>query len=157
GQLALPPEAAARLDEALLWRLLRLPWFRKGFIPDQIRLELVRVLDPDVARRVREFLIKTLEDNPADEGTYAADERRLDIAVQRAYLAGDDHRKRKAALKEIEHLEPGELQRDYTLLRLLDERPTSLLALVLPARLRKLFYPEGLPHYWMKWQAALAL
>lgn len=161
GQLALPPETAAqpsaRLDEALLWRLLRLPWFRKGLIPDLVRLELVRALDPAVARRVRQFLIKTLEDNPAEEGTYAADERRLDIAVQRAYLAGDDRRKRKAALKEIEHLEPGELQRDYTLLRLLEDRPTSLLALALPARLRKLFYPEGLSHYGMKWKAALAL
>lgn len=157
GQLALPPESAARLDEALLWRLLRLPWFRKGLIPDQVRLELVRTLDVEAARRVREFLIKTLEDNSAEEGTYAADERRLDIAVQRAYLAGDDRRERKAAVEKIEHLEPGELQRDYTLLRLLEERPTSLLALVLSARLRKLFYPEGLSHYGMKWQVALAL
>jgi formylglycine-generating enzyme required for sulfatase activity len=154
GQLAAPEQS---LDEAALWRLLRLPWFREGAIPDEIRLELVRSLDADLDRRVRQFLIETLERNPAEEGTFAADERRLDIAVQRAYLAGDDRRARKDAIEEIEHITPGELERDYTLLRLLSDRPTSLLALVLPARLRRLFYPAGASHFRMKWQAALGL
>ncbi len=161
GQLIAPDGAPNYLpnylDEAALWRLLRLPWFRQGTIPDEIRLELVRSLDPALAKRIREFLIETLERNPAEEGTFASDERRLDIAVQKAWLAGADRRKRKAALKEIGHLPPGELQRDYTLVRLLEERPTSLLALVLPARFRKIFYPEGLSHYGMKWQAVFVI
>ncbi|MGH9844041.1 MAG: SUMF1/EgtB/PvdO family nonheme iron enzyme, partial [Blastocatellia bacterium] len=154
GELASPDRP---LDEAALWRLLRLPWFREGSIPDEIRDRLVRALDPSLDRAAREFLIETLERNPATEGTFAADERRLDIAVQQAHLAGDDRRRRKAAVKEIEHLSPEELQRDYTLVRLLAERPTSLLALALPARLRRLFYPLGISHFGMHWQAALGL
>ncbi|MFN0085906.1 MAG: SUMF1/EgtB/PvdO family nonheme iron enzyme [Blastocatellia bacterium] len=154
GRLALPE--AAGLDEAALWRLLRLPWFREGAIPDEIRYPLVRVLDPGRRRAIREFLIQTLEENPADVGTFAADERRLDIAVQKAWLAGDDRAARRKALEEIEDLPPGELTRDYTIIRLLDEKPATLLALLLPRRFRKLVYPEGLSIYSVRWQAALA-
>ncbi|MDX2029275.1 MAG: formylglycine-generating enzyme family protein [Blastocatellia bacterium] len=152
GRLALP--AADGLDEAALWRLLRLPWFREGVIPGEICYELVRALDPARAKAVHEFLIETLEANPAEPGTFAADERRLDIAVQKAWLAGDDRAARKKALDEIADLPPGELARDYTIIRLLDEKPTTLLALLLPRRFRQWAYPEGLSIYGVRWQAA---
>ncbi|MFZ4986563.1 MAG: formylglycine-generating enzyme family protein, partial [Blastocatellia bacterium] len=146
-------------DERLLWRLIRLPWFREGSIPDEIRLPLIAATertDDDRARAVREHLIGILEAQKVDEGTFAADERRLDIVVQRAALARN-RRERLKALREIEHLSPGELRRDYALIRLIEEKPTTLLSLILPARLRKVFYPDGLPVYPLKWWAGLIL
>lgn len=157
GQQIVPAGETSRLDEAALWRLLRLPWFREGRIPEKIRFELVRALDPAMAKRIRKFLIEILERNPAEEGTFAADERRLDIAVQKAWLAESDRRERKEAVEPIKALPPGEWQRDYTLVRLMDERPTTILGLILPARLRKQFYPEGLSPFGIRWQAALLI
>jgi formylglycine-generating enzyme required for sulfatase activity len=152
-------EQALELDERPLRRLIRLPWFREGVIPDEIRYRLVQSVergDPELARAVREHLIGVLETQVVAEGTFAADERRLDIVVQQAALART-RRERKEAFREVEHLSPGELRRDYTLIRLIEEKPTSLLALVLPARLRKVFYPDGLPIYPVKWWGGLVV
>ena len=146
-------------DEAILRRFLRLPWFREGAIPDEIRLQLFLSLhktDPKLARQIHQYLLDILKSRQVEEGTFAADERRLDIAVQKAWMA-KDRRERRNALREVEHLSPGEIQRDYAMVRLIQEKPTSLLAIILPLSFRKYFYPEGLPIYPVKWWAGLVV
>ena len=59
------------VTEENLLQLVRLLWFRMGYIPDEIRCELIRNLDLEQERQVRTALIRLIEKNPAVEGTFA--------------------------------------------------------------------------------------
>ena len=76
------------VTEANLLRLIALPWFRTGMIPDEIRYELIRQLNSEQEHEVRRAIVEVLEQNPADEDTFAFETQALEIAVNRDLLAG---------------------------------------------------------------------
>ena len=53
------------VTEANLLKLIRLPWFRTGLIPDEVRWLLINELAPERQRAVRVALIELLEKDPA--------------------------------------------------------------------------------------------
>lgn len=138
------------IQEKHLLKLVRLPWFRSGSMPDELRLKLINELDSEKQQVIRSAIIDLLEKNPAPQGTFAADARQLDIAVQRSWLNRQDLRKLRQSLRSIKRLPSDEIERDYALVRFLETNPTSPLAIHLPGRLRKLFYRKGIPAFGLK-------
>lgn len=69
---------AARPDEATARRLMRLPWFAAGGMPEWLRADLLRDLPEDLARAARLAWMLFLADQPVATGAMAApDEARL--------------------------------------------------------------------------------
>lgn len=69
---------AARPDEATVRRLMRLPWFGAGFMPEWLRADLLRDLPDELARPVRLAWLLYLADQPVAAGRIdAAEEARL--------------------------------------------------------------------------------
>ncbi len=126
-------------------RLSRLSWFRDGSIPDDARMELMRQLDAPTQAAVREAILALLDNYRArpPAGSFAADARRLDLAVQRWLLRRDRSAKRE--LREaMRALPASELLRDGTVPRLL-AAPRASLAGMLPGGLRHALFRYGMP------------
>jgi hypothetical protein len=147
------------IKEENLFRLIRLPWFRTGTMPDELRWTLIRQLEPAREKSIRSALIQLLEKNPPQETmsqTFAADAYQLTLMVQQwLYL-----RSRKAlckALKFMKTLSPSQVYRDQTVIRYLESARSSPLHLLLPGRLRKLFYRDGVPAFGMKTSVRLIM
>ena len=132
------------LIERKLLRLVHLPWFRSGTIPDELRLKLIAALDPQKQETIRSAIVQLLEKNPPPPKTFAADSRQLEIVVQHSWLNRNDRKKLKQTLTALKNFPPSDLNREYTLLRL-ETSQTSPLALRLPRRLQKLFFRRGIP------------
>jgi hypothetical protein len=147
---SLPAVGESLVREQHLLKLIQLPWFRTGSLPDALRLQLISELDRQRERAVREAIIALLEHNPAPAGTFAADTRQLDLVAQRTWLNRDDRKKLRQAIGDLRKLPQGEIARDYTLVQLLESTPFSPLALLLPRRLRRLFYERGIPAFGLK-------
>jgi hypothetical protein len=135
------------VSEQNLLRLIRLPWFRAGSIPDDIRAVLLEQLDPTVADAARKAIVELLEQNPPPHEAVAATRYQLDLAVQRLALSGRDRKRRKQLLREIRALPRSEVMQDRALVGLLERVPRTRLAIILPRRLRRVFYDNGIPEF----------
>lgn len=153
GSLACMPESLVR-EENLL-KLARLPWFRAGAMPDELRWELIRELDSEKEKAIREAIIELLETTSPPEETVAADTYQLNLVVQRWLLRRDRKRKREM-LRAIKNLPQSRVVRDYTILRFLESSRHSPLDLILPRRLRRIFYQNGVPAFGLKTGVRLA-
>ena len=147
------------ISEDHLLRLLRLPWFRTGTMPDEIRWELITALDKEIHKAIRAALIDLLENNPPPGDSAAYDDYRLNLAVQRLLLSRLERKKCKERLKSLKEFNEVQIQQDYTLVRFLESTPGSPLQMVLPRRMRKIFYKKGVPFFGIKtvFQVALTL
>ena len=131
------------VTEANLLRLIALPWFRTGMIPAEIRYELIRQLNSEQEREVRQAIVDLIEQNPADEDTFAFETQTLEIAVNRDLL-----RKSKkvsgAARELLAHPSKNDSVGDRVVLRSLELAQYSPLDFLLPRQLRQIFYERGL-------------
>lgn len=130
------------VTEANLLRLIGIPWYRSGFIPDEVRWELIQQLDIEQEREVRQAIIDLLEQNPAGEGTIASDRRALEIAINR-YRISQTARQRRAARQLLKDFSLND--GDYVALRSLESVKASPLDFLLPKLLRRIVYQDGLP------------
>src|SRR5204863_5042578 len=74
------------ISEANLLRLIRLPWFRTGVIPEELRGRLIQQTSPADQRAIRKAIVDLLESNPAPEESFAGADRKLEIAFNRSWL-----------------------------------------------------------------------
>lgn len=153
---ALPVMGNDLIREENLLPLVRLPWFRAGSIPDELRWQLLSELDREKERAIRLAIIEILEGDPPPRETYAADSYQLNLVVQR-WLSRGDRRRQRELLAALDATPRRQVLRDYALLRYLESRPTSALNLYLPARLRNLFYRSGIPAFGLRTGIRLAL
>jgi hypothetical protein len=135
---------SALISERNLLRLIRLPWFRLGLMPDELQLQLIGELEPQRERAVRSAIIELLEKNPAPHGSFAADARRLEITAQRSWLSRDNRKELRQEVEEIRKFPPSDVVRDYALVRFLESAPSSRLAFLLPSQLKILFFEKGI-------------
>ncbi|HJQ71261.1 MAG TPA: tetratricopeptide repeat protein [Blastocatellia bacterium] len=147
GSLACMPESLVR-EENLL-KLARLPWFRAGAMPDELRWELIRELDKDKEKAIRAAIIELLETSSPPEETIASDTYQLNLVVQR-WLLRRDRKRRREMLRAIKNLPQSRVVRDYTILRFLESSRHSPIDFILPRRLRKVFYRNGVPAFGLK-------
>ncbi len=149
---ALPCMPSGLINEENLLRLTRLPWFRLGSIPDELRYVLILELDKPTEKAIRSALIELLENNPPGESlanTYAADSYQLNLVVQR-WLHRQSYKRFREVLKLIKRMPANPIYLDQTVIRFLESNSGSPLFLVLPERLRKLFYRDGIPAFGMR-------
>lgn len=146
---SLPAMGGRLIREDNLLRLLRLPWFRSGSIPDGVRWLLIRELEQEKERAVRLAIVELLEKSPPPAETYASDAYQLNLAVQR-WLSRRERRLRREAFEALSAAPRSRVVRDYTLMRFLEAAPGSALSLLLPRRLRRLFYSNGIPAFGLK-------
>jgi len=145
------------LTEENLLRLIRLPYFREGVMPDELRWELIGALTPETERAIRTALVTLLEQNPPPEGSIAAEGFQLTLAAQRLWALGKNRDERNTLKKKMRQSGDLRLLQDYTLVRFLEGASASPLRFVLPRRLRKLFFRHGLPLFGLKNGVRLAL
>lgn len=149
---ALPSVGEDLVDENNLLRLVRLPWFRFGSIPDEIRSLLVDRLDPGETLSVREALVGLLERQNVPANSLAAQRRGLDLAVQRYAIAPQLPSTRGQLRQALEQLTGrGEIS-DHAVVQLLDKAPQSRLVMLLPARMRQHLFRAGISA--LGWSAA---
>jgi len=155
----LPCMERGLIREQNLTRLIRLPWFRKGSMPDEMRWTLIGHLQPNREKAIRSSLVRLLEENPPPQtmsNTFATDAYQLTLFVQQ-WLYLRTRKSFRNALKLMKTLSTGELYRDKTVIRYLESGRNSPLSLLLPHRLRKLFYRDGVPAFGMKTSARLVI
>ncbi|HTG16225.1 MAG TPA: tetratricopeptide repeat protein, partial [Blastocatellia bacterium] len=137
GSLECMKEGLVRAEN--LQRLVHLPWFRSGTIPDELRWLLIRQLDKHREKAVRLALVALLEKNPPPKGTFAYDDYQLDLVVQQ-WLSRRDRKTAREVLRKMAELPSSQVTRDYTVLRFLDSSRISPLDMVLPRQFRKRLY-----------------
>jgi formylglycine-generating enzyme required for sulfatase activity len=145
------------LDEENVLRLLSLPWFRTGTIPDELRWELISRLETGISRDIRSAIVELLEKNPALTDSFAYETYRLHLVVQRWMLSREDRKKRKAVLKSLKSIGEKRFIQDYIMLRFMESVPTTPLHFVLPQQLRKLVFRKGVPFFGFKTGIRVAL
>jgi hypothetical protein len=147
GLLACMPQDLVK--EENVSKLIRLPWFRSGAMPDELRWLLIRELDRDKEKAIRAAIIELMEKNPPPQETYAADTYQLNLVVQR-WLARRERKRRREMLRALKTMPQSRAARDYTMLRFLESARPSSLNFLLPRRLRRLFYRQGIPAFGLR-------
>jgi hypothetical protein len=142
---SLPCLGRGLVTERNLIKLIRLPWFRRGFMPDELRWALIQELGQEREKAVREAVVELLEKNPAPKGTYASDAQQLEILFQRYWLDRQNSKKRGDLMRAIRGSPQEEVVQNYTLLRSVESLSKSRLDIILPPRLRRMLFPSGLP------------
>lgn len=140
---ALPCMGANLVRQDNLIRLIRLPWFRTGAIPEDLRWLLIHELEPEKERSIRLAIVDLMEKNPPPRESFAADVFRLDLVVQR-WLSFRNHRTRRELLRVMRALPQSQITRDYTVLRTLESARVSPVDFILPQRLRRLLFQNGI-------------
>jgi formylglycine-generating enzyme required for sulfatase activity len=136
------------VKESQLFRLIHLPWFKNGNIPDEWRLQLISNLSKENKARTHHAIIDLLEKNPPPKESQAEDIYRLNLTVHRWMLHPKDRKRRKEVQKTI--FQDQQLAQDRTIIRLLDSAPKSPLDIVLPSYLRQLFFQNAMPLFGVK-------
>jgi hypothetical protein len=138
--------ATAGLDDSReLMAVFRLPWFRSGVMPEPLRLELAKELAPERKRLFSATVVEVLEQSPAPEGTFADEERDLQIAVQRYAAEPESRATRRELRRVVRGMPPEQVAVDGVQLEWLDRATRSRLDFVVPRRIRSWIYPNGLP------------
>jgi formylglycine-generating enzyme required for sulfatase activity len=134
----LAPEA---VKQTPVPRLFRLPWFRLGSMPRDLQDALDARLDGGTRRAAQQEILDFLEASVPADGA-APDSARLEVVVQEWGLRPSE----RAAIQD-----------DDALVRLAAAMPRSSLALWLPANLRRMLFPHGLPGLGLRRGAAVAM
>ena len=165
GELVMPQ---GQLWERDVLRLARLPWFRQGVMPDELRYALLRRLTPEnqnqVSRKLAALLRQTetelLQNIPAFEHSWARESLRLQVDLQQ-WLAHRDDERAEALRQRLREMPAGLVTRDYATLREVEAEPLTKLEQklndLLPAELRKSVYQSGIPLFGLKSSALAAL
>lgn len=153
---ALPSMGNNLVREKNLLKLIQLPWFRTGTMPDNLRWLLINELPPEKAKAIRTSLIQLLEKNPPPKETVAEESYRLNLVAQR-WLHSRSRERLRELLALMRRLPRSVSLRDQTLVRYLESAPSAPLNITLPASLRKAIYPNGLPAFGLKSSARLVV
>ncbi|MEO1449799.1 MAG: hypothetical protein AAFV07_09715, partial [Bacteroidota bacterium] len=137
-----------------LYKLVSLPWFREGHLTDELRIELLQALSKRDLAIARQVLVELLEAHPPPEGSYAASEHQLFLAVQEAQLKPGFFKRMKLARQVQDYSFNHEL-RDQMSLHFLRQIPLGL-----PNWLRDSVFVQGIPalglRKWMRGSLAIA-
>ncbi len=139
-------EEAPLLSVEHLLRLLRLPWFQQGRMPDLVRSQLIGWLeeeDPALLLQLREALHSLLLDNAPPRDSAAWEPFRMSMALNEWRITQDPTHKRELE-REIETLLEKGIEPDFTVIRYLDRDPQGL-EFYVPDSWKKYLYRQGLP------------
>ncbi|MCP5050776.1 MAG: hypothetical protein GY940_26670, partial [bacterium] len=141
---------ATLIREGNVLRLIQLPWFRSGTMPDELRGALIDRLDPEIERAIRAALVELLENNPAPKGSFAYDTYQLHLVTQQGLGKGKSRKEKREMLEALKDLPEKEVMQDYTLLRSQESTARSPLSFLLPKRFKNMVYRKGVPFLGLK-------
>jgi len=132
-------KALGIVDDVQLLKLIGLPWFRSGSIPQELRQELISNLNPKLYKKVQKAIINIFEQLEELNRLKREAFRPLRIAVPPAHEIFP-----RELLKTVLGITPrARVIRDYVFVRFLQSKPKALLDFLLPFALTKLFFPSG--------------
>ena len=143
------------LTEDNLLKLVRLPFFRRGEIPDKTRMELLDYLEDKLEYKVRSAIISVLEENLPPEGTRISEKLKINLVLQK--WQRDKNQTDADTKGEVEGLlERDEIQ-DYVVLQKL-KQPPKVAMQILPENqrnsiltfFRNVLFRNGFPMLGMK-------
>lgn len=158
----IPSLRAAALSEDNLLRLVSLPWFRSGVLPDALKLGLLDALTEirraegiDIEGEARAAVNTILVEGTSAEPSTVADERRQQARLTNdLYLHRHDRKKVREILAELRgHVPVRQLRRDVTIVRLVSQLGVSRLAYLLPESMRRLLFVDGKVAFGPRWTA----
>lgn len=127
-----------------LLHLLRLPWFRRGHIPTDLREQLRDALGPEDQKLARQVIVAHLRQQLPPAHSLAHDDHQLRLAAQQMHLSTRwDHR-----LRYIGTVRAHSLHHDIDdelLRRELEHMPAKQLSVSLPAGWRFALFTQGIP------------
>ncbi|MGH1366683.1 MAG: DUF1566 domain-containing protein [Calditrichia bacterium] len=135
GMLLRAEDGHRLLSEDRLLSISRLPWFRHGYMPDWLRIELLAMLEHSQEKRIRLALKDMLLSAVANPGSSP-------IEIARS-SSSDSSRIRGLLRSMLQKAEPGTPPRDYVFLSFLSGSQPDQLTPLVPRLLRKLFYTRG--------------
>ncbi|MBX7242223.1 MAG: WG repeat-containing protein [Bacteroidia bacterium] len=132
------------LSENLLLRLIRLPYFRKGVIPEALRPKLIEYLGEDLCDDIRKVIVKMLEENMPPAGSMIADKLKMNIVLQKWQMKGEKSPEIREDLQA--YLERNEIQ-DYVVLEKLKKGPRTNKSTEKKWQsiIRNILFREGIP------------
>ncbi|MDW3648611.1 MAG: SUMF1/EgtB/PvdO family nonheme iron enzyme [Bacteroidia bacterium] len=135
-----------------LGHLFRLEWFRKGRIPDDIRLQLIDQLEERHAKETRNLISQILKENPAPENSLAKQDQDLTLAIYQ-YLNSSKSLEDKARLQQaLKDLRPEDLE-DIISLKYLSDVKHNPMLIPLPRSL----YRGGIGLMGTQWLSRLGI
>ncbi|MDM8516894.1 formylglycine-generating enzyme family protein [Desulfobacterales bacterium HSG16] len=148
--LALFCFSGGKIPEQAMLKLIRLPWFKNGRMPDDLRLGLIAELDDTKAQIIRKAIVDVLKNEKLAKDSGAWDAYRLNLAVFSWMVS----KKKRKALQEVKdaarNLDENRIVQDYTLMRIIDSGPRSPLSFILPKRFHKFFFRKGISLFGVK-------
>jgi|GEM_PF-709362 len=139
------PVSAPLLSFQNVATLARLPWFRQGYMPPEVRSQLLSSaqLAPEERKKVRGAIVRILEANaPANPDSYAAEEHRLHLALNRMLVAALPAERRKW-LERYRELHGLGVREDNVSMVEVDRHFNKVLDFPLPQRLLEALFPSG--------------
>lgn len=136
------------LEEQNILRLIRLPYFRTGEIPEKMRIAIINTLDEETQIMVRRAIVQVLEDNLPPEGSTVSDKYKMNIVLQKWQMK-DKSPETAAAVQT--YLERNEIE-DYVVLDTLKQKENSSTDkgwenawVNMKNKVRSLFFRDGIP------------
>lgn len=126
-----------------LIKMVSLPWFREGYMPDEVREELIEAMDKKKELQARQLIIDALEASPPPVGSAVAAEHYLNLAVQKAHVEANLTNRIKLIRQAQDYALNYEFQ-DQTVVKELDELPESMLRIKLPQTFKKAVFNRGM-------------
>lgn len=136
----------------LLPKLVRLPWFRHGSMPDWLRVQLIQNLSDTIQNQVRDALLKLLTTEPKPNQAVTT----LDIVNDKLpsfWQSLQNHIKLKAKIDAAPFDSP---LRDYVFLSFMAERRIDPLILQVPKRIQRKLQLRDYRTAALLWTLALA-
>lgn len=128
-----------------LLTLSRIPWFRRGYMPPEVRSQLLgsTQLTPGDRDKVRAAIIHILENNaPSNQDSFAAEEHRLHLVLNRMMVAKMSADRRKW-MEDYRKLHGKGIHEDSVSMAEVDRNFNKLLDFPLPQRLLEALFPFG--------------
>ncbi|MEZ4824691.1 MAG: WG repeat-containing protein [Bacteroidia bacterium] len=146
------------LTEQNMLKMIHIPWFRSGLIPDDIRLELISRLNSEQEKEIRQAIIRVLEFNPPPVGTFAAEEYHKNLTVQHWKMNPSSLREKMKVGEQMEEMVERQEITDVVVLRELkstDNTPIS--GMPMPDSWRKMIFRGGMPLMGMRAWVRMAI
>ena len=128
------------LTEARILKLVQLPWYRDGLIPDKLRTALINTLSEERLTQVRQVILDWLKDNPPQvDNVRDQSEYELYIAMEAAMLDPESDEKKRWLQTQVRKPETKGSRYKEIVLQYLEEEVDKDSVLALPAWVRGLF------------------
>lgn len=99
-----------------LLQLVRLPWFREGNMPDDLRVLLIKTLGKEKEQKVRRALLELLQKQKPRKGSGSEAFHNMQVALQKLVVYPEQKGTRKTALKSLADTSLNVLDRDVVVL-----------------------------------------